>query len=437
MNRRICVLTVGFSGFLTPAEHVWAQPCTSFAESVLQESIGYDDPSCIAAGDINGDSITDLVIATRTTDGTIAIQLGMPGGGFSQPIISSSFGQSSDVTNWCELINFNADNILDLVLVRRSFGFQVFSGNGDGTFTLQDSIAGIENGTNAVTGDFNGDGSDDALICGAGGALVVFIDSNGQATPGQQLAPESSYFADVADLDFDGDLDLLIPSGSDQSVLIFSNDGSGVFTQTDMLEVTLRTATSAKAIVVDMEGDLDVAAAAIDGELNIFENLGNEVFARVFSIVIPGAPQDPWHLTSGDFNADGLPDLVYTGAITQNVGILTNRSDSGFIAFSHTQLFQSTGLPNMSLIIDVDLDGDVDVLSPGFGMGESPIAYIENLTSGTACYADVSGDGTIDLFDVVEVFMEWGKTKSHADVNKDLMVNGIDLSIVINNWGEL
>ena len=91
----------------------------------------------------------------------------------------------------------------------------------------------------------------------------------------------------------------------------------------------------------------------------------------------------------------------------------------------------------MSLIIDVDLDGDVDVLSPGFGMGESPIAYIENLTSGTACYADVSGDGTIDLFDVVEVFMEWGKTKSHADVNKDLMVNGIDLSIVINNWGEL
>jgi len=51
------------------------------------------------------------------------------------------------------------------------------------------------------------------------------------------------------------------------------------------------------------------------------------------------------------------------------------------------------------------------------------------------CDADVSGDGEVNVTDLLAVIDQWGLTDSPADINGDGMVNVTDLLEVVGNWG--
>ena len=48
---------------------------------------------------------------------------------------------------------------------------------------------------------------------------------------------------------------------------------------------------------------------------------------------------------------------------------------------------------------------------------------------------DISGDGTVDVSDLLIVIGYWGATGSPADINGDGIVDVSDLLIVVGNWG--
>jgi len=49
--------------------------------------------------------------------------------------------------------------------------------------------------------------------------------------------------------------------------------------------------------------------------------------------------------------------------------------------------------------------------------------------------SDITGDGQVDVDDLLFVFDQWGVTNSPADVNFDGIVDVTDLLIVVGNWG--
>ena len=51
------------------------------------------------------------------------------------------------------------------------------------------------------------------------------------------------------------------------------------------------------------------------------------------------------------------------------------------------------------------------------------------------CISDITGDGVVNVSDLLLVIDQWGSTDSPADVNFDGIVDVTDLLIVVGNWG--
>lgn len=122
----------------------------------------------------------------------------------------------------------------------------------------------------AVT-DVNGDGEDDFYVGGASNQSgILYLQNNGKFLPKnislfQQDKAFEDMQADFADLDGDGDKDLIVTSGGSQfetgsenyRARVYYNNGQGNFTKRDFLPI--ENSASALAIHdVDKDGDLDI-----------------------------------------------------------------------------------------------------------------------------------------------------------------------------------
>jgi hypothetical protein len=52
-----------------------------------------------------------------------------------------------------------------------------------------------------------------------------------------------------------------------------------------------------------------------------------------------------------------------------------------------------------------------------------------------ACPADINGDATVDVVDLLEVVGTWGESNVPSDINGDGVVNVSDLLAVVDAWG--
>jgi len=420
----------------------FAQPCLSFEDIALTPTVGYSGPSNIALGDIDNDSYIDMVIANRTNDATLAVRYGLPGGGFGDDVVFL-FESESFKSNWVSLTDYNHDGNLDAILASRFPNrLQVLEGHGDGTFSFVNSAQiGITLPQSIVLADFDNDGRDEALVGGLNSVELFNISATGVASFTQHVADEFMIYPDAADINGDGWIDALLASDSSHAVHLYMNDGAGHLALGDLLSIGADLAISAKALDFDMDGDLDVAVTSFNDAIWIFEQVAPGQFDDGVRIdVSQGAVNDPWHLNVGDLNGDSFPDLVFTSALSDTIGVMTNLASRESTLFSNPIYFQVNSVPNMSAIADIDDDGDLDIAAVDMGGGTdgqgSAIAIITNTTAGSPCYADITGDNTVDIYDLVAVFVDWGKNKSPADLNSDFDVNGVDLAMVLNNWSD-
>jgi len=133
--------------------------------------------SGIAAGDINNDGWTDLVLTNFAVPyNNTFVLLNNHQGGFAQ--VPTNFGE---LTAQPILADLTGNGILDLILEEPAGGEAVvYLGNGKGAFTLQESLAGpITNtpGINLVA-DVNGDGIPDIGIL-QGDTLEIYLGQGG------------------------------------------------------------------------------------------------------------------------------------------------------------------------------------------------------------------------------------------------------------------
>ncbi len=176
-----------------------------------------------------------------------------------------------------------------------------------------------------------------------------------------------------ADLDLDGDPDLILVGSPDGSVGVFENDGAGYFTQRqDTGMPLLQKASSATAADYDADGDLDVFLAqmiypATQGISHyLMRNDGDFQFTNVtFSAGILGGGSTTG-TTWGDFNGDGYLDLYvgnysWSGAPTNN-RLYRNLGNRRFVEVAAALGVQNPGgLAFQPSFVDFDLDGDVDL----------------------------------------------------------------------------
>jgi hypothetical protein len=184
--------------------------------------------SGLAAGDFNGDGHLDLV--ETNSDGTVNVLLGNGDGSFQDPVALHLGGNPSSVA----AADLRGNGITDLIVTSTGPtdpGVSVLLGNGDGTFRAPVRYQVGTGAGSVLVGDFNGDGIPDLAVISAGHTASV-LRGNGDGTfqdPVSYLAGDTPTSLVAADFNGDGALDLATANfrSNDVTVLLNRNDGPG------------------------------------------------------------------------------------------------------------------------------------------------------------------------------------------------------------------
>jgi len=305
----------------------------TFAASTI--SVGLD-PGNVVVADFNNDGELDLAVvnqnqpnATCYSDsegevGTISILLGNGDGTFSNKS-TLCFPVQQGLVAGPQFVagDFNGDGKTDLVasfLVAGQWSFQVFLGNGDGTFTSSGTFGGFDDIGTVIAGDFNGDGKLDLAfpvnVNGFQGIDVALGNGVGTFTCCSVYGPLSGGGTSLATGDFnnDGILDLAVVGTGEQPVTILLGNGDGTFTAAASQPfVVVTTPQSVTAGDFNGDGILDLAIAdAGSGQLIVLQGVGNGTFNQVQGE--PISSQDSYYVTATDFNGDNKLDLAFANS---------------------------------------------------------------------------------------------------------------------------
>ena len=184
----------------------------------------------------------------------------------------------------------------------------------------------------------------------------------------------------AADLDNDGDVDVLSVSFNDDTIAWYENDGA--FPPSFTRRVITSTANGAYDVYaadLNRDGHLDVISASFnDDTIAWYENDGTSS-PSFLEWTITASRDGAVSVTAGDLDNDGTMDVV---AGSWNDNTIVWFENQGFapsyipdFAISRTITTEANG-PYSVYAIDLDNDGDVDVLSASFH--DETIAWYEN-----------------------------------------------------------
>ncbi len=281
----------------------------------LASTLGFSAASNgIAAGDLNGDGRLDLVLALADyTTHAPRLQVVLTGPGGSLEALDESPGGDATMA----LGDLDEDGSLDLIS-----GYQVDyqhneigirTGDGDGTFDVEQRFTIYARPTGMRVVDLDGDGHLDVIVENglasqpdAFAISLLFGRGDGTFGPEQRLIPGYGYRALPGDLDGNGDIDILVYGHDEQYhefSIVLDGHGDGTFAERPLAEPVYGDLLAD----LDADGDLDLVFGG--ALLDIYLNDGSGSFSRpalhfvtnLLASTLPG---------SGDFNEDGRVDLA-------------------------------------------------------------------------------------------------------------------------------
>ncbi|MEO1585275.1 MAG: VCBS repeat-containing protein [Planctomycetota bacterium] len=300
---------------------MWRDGRYVHAVDALPQGIRRDSED-IAIADFDGDGDLDIAIAVED-DVTNELYLNDGGGVFTD---ATSRLPVTGTSNAVIAIDADLDGDQDLIFGNKGVNF-LLRNDGNAGFSYDPEALPQQNDAtqDLEAGDIDGDGDLDLVVGNENNNRVLINDGSGNFTDNTDAAigartAEETREADLGDIDGDGDLDIVFanvgwaqfPPGD--KILI--NDGTGVFADESVSRIPFINEFSLDADLADIDndGDLDIITARIAGGLDrpatVFINDGEGRFTDESSTYIPesvkGIAIDVELL---DLNHDGTIDL--------------------------------------------------------------------------------------------------------------------------------
>lgn len=388
-----------------------------------------DSVQQIETGDFNGDGRTDFLVTRSKGEGTVAagfrMMMGQGNGQWVDQTEALFAGTVPTVAYTARVVvaDFNGDGRSDVYVP--DFGMhnpsnmgghdQVWLSTASGQFVVASVAPAGQLAHGSTSGDIDGDGDIDVIVdnvntpaTGPRSDLVLINDGAGAFTDTQSLLPPSLRTSDaarlshtsslLADLNGDGAPDLVLGTWeaattttanfSPPSQVLF-NDGHGSFAGSTIFQLPQSPVVPEVVLdidAVDLNGDgLDDLVMAVTrggdgstgqyygtGYIQILINQGGGQFvdetAARFASQVANAPGTWWKFVRVvDFNMDGAPDLLLTGAgmgaylYNESASVLINDGSGNFSAVYTMPI--TTGIGDATTWADVNGDDHADLVT--------------------------------------------------------------------------
>jgi hypothetical protein len=371
---------------------------------------GGNEVSWVAVGEVNGDGKLDLLVTNECgidcTQGTVSVLLGNGDGTFRG---ATSYASGGSIPLSVATADVNRDGKVDLVVVNCGpIGINtcgntldgvvgVLLGNGDGTFqpvVTYDSGGGST--WSVAVADVNGDGKSDLLVanqCGtsnscAPGSVGVLLGNGDGTFQAAKIYKGADYILWVAtaDVNGDGNPDLLVAGNDTVSVLLGNGDGS-FQSAMSYHEPGGNGSNAVAAADVNGDGKPDLLVAntckdihCTNSSIGVLLGNGDGTFQSALSYSAGGFGARSIAIV--DVNGDGKSDLLTANYSSNTVGLLLGNGDG---TFRSPETYYSGGHVAQSLVVaDVNGDGQPDIV-------------VANLCGFQNCNPDLHGAASVLL----------------------------------------
>jgi hypothetical protein len=261
--------------------------------------------------------------------------------------------------------------------------------------------------------DFNRDGHVDLAVCNGGEATVSVLLGNGDGTfqPGQIVAVGiGNHGIAVLDVDGDGDTDLVTSNSVSNNCSLLINNGSGIFGPATSFEGGGDGEWTITSGDFDEDGILDIVIGAINSQQLIIRRCnGNGTFAFLSSQSGVGGT---WMLAAGDVDGDGHLDVSSANSYSNEVSISRGSGTGTLISIDWYSVDPSAVASDLG---DLDGDGDLDWVTSSFSGdfsvftndGDGTFTLLQefpaDVAGSCAILMDIDTDGDLDVVLVDEI----------------------------------
>lgn len=345
------------------------------------EDTGLNYP-CIPL-DYNSDGLVDFIGATFNDQ---FLFKGEAGGTFEQLDIYQGFSHIP-----LKVMDFDNDGDMDIIMERYINIYET----ADSFFFLNPNVNFLEDIVEVA--DFNGDGFNDLLthksITFEDDEINIHYNQGDNTFISETIYEEYDYGdIEVADIDGDGNLDILALITFQDPVAVILFNTSNSFTPTLLSHVFDPTRTTIKLIDLDGDSDLDILTAGTFDNLYVLENTDNFATDNSTQLIPLG---DVNYFSIGDMDNDGDMDIV-TASIEENKTTISSVENQGNLTFGFPAVIEEFvgsdffGYPNFNYVsnnlnlYDVDGDAKLDIIyTDGFGE-PNQVKMMKNTSTSTS-----------------------------------------------------
>ena len=345
------------------------------------------------------------------------------------------------------IADINKDRYMDIVThfsTNNSISWHENDGNTIPSFTDPQEVYSSNSGNitgGLSTADLDNDGDMDVVAADFTNNKLIWFENDGNETPSwteRTIAVDKDGARSVsyADLDNDGDLDIVLGVQRDNQIRWYENNGDATSWTENNITDDANSVRSVVAVDINLDGHIDIISAEYgDNEIVYYENNGstNPTFSStVISSVAYGAnnvlaadldnngnvkivssqygdggdnvaklvlhtysnlnaayvtrlisEESVNSIVLADINNNGTQDII-TGSFTGNE-ILSFEYDEFSSSFSRVAISTSAGIANYVFVADLDNDGDLDIVSSSI----NGVSWYENSNANT-------WDGSVD-----------------------------------------